>query len=123
MKKVTNSDIIRLGQVAADLDLADAGAAAPGDREVSGAYCSDLLSDVMGGARPGEVWVTVQSHLNVVAVAALKELAAVVICGGRSVEDSILKKASEEGVAILLAKQSAFEVCGRLWELGLRHED
>lgn len=123
MKNVTNYDIIPLEEVAGALGLADAGAAPLGGRAVSGAYCSDLLSDVMGQARPGEVWVTVQSHLNVVAVAALKELAAVIVCGGRELEQPIVAKAAEEGVALLLAQESAFEVCGKLWELGLRHGD
>ena len=52
------------------------------DREVTGGYVSDLLSDVMGFARDGEVWVTLQTHKNVMAIASLKELAAVVIVKG-----------------------------------------
>lgn len=102
------------------LGLKDLGAAPPDGRKVTGAYTSDLLSDVMGFARAGEVWLTVQSHLNLVAVAALKELAAVVVCGGRGVEEPVLAKAREEGVVILSSAESSYETGGRLWEMGVR---
>lgn len=109
-----------LQDLVAELGMEDAGGAPVGGSEVAGAYAADLLSDVMGSALPGELWVTIQSHLNVVAVAALKELAAVVICGGHEVEEQTSAKAAEEGVTLLSSTMSVFEVCGRLWELGVR---
>ncbi len=111
---------MQLQEIIRALELEDAGAASPDGREVTGAYTSDLLSDVMGFARAGEVWLTVQSHLNLVAVAALKELAAVIVCGGRDIEASVLEKARDENVTVLKSGDSCYEVGGRLWELGIR---
>ena len=89
------------------------------EREVSGGYASDLLSDVMAGAEPGAVWVIIQVHQNVVAVAVLKELGAVLLAGGRQPDADALAKADEEGVPILLSQQNAFTLAGKLYALGL----
>lgn len=82
-------------------------------------YSADLLSCVMIGASHGAVWVTLQAHTNIVAVAALLELSAVIITEGAMPEESTLQKANEEGVTLLSSKQSTFSVCGRLWEMGI----
>lgn len=85
----------------------------------TGGYVSDLLSDVMANAKAGDVWITLQIHQNIVAVATLKELAAIVIIGGRQPEKQTLAKAEEEGVLILLTELPAFETVGRLYQMGL----
>jgi predicted transcriptional regulator len=85
--------------------------------EVKGGYVSDLLSDVMGNANEGEVWITLQSHMNVVAIASLKELPAVILVKNINVEEVILKKAVEEGIAILGSPEDTFDVAGKLFEL------
>ena len=90
------------------------------DREVSGGYSSDLLSDVLAKSRRGDLWITLQTHLNIVAVASMKELAGIVIVNGRRPEDETVRKAEEEGIPILLTDLPAFEVAGRLYGLGLR---
>ncbi len=87
------------------------------DIEVSGAYVSDLLSDVMGNAGEGEVWITLQSHLNVVAIASLKELAAVVLVKGIEPDEQVLAKANEEGVPILGTSNETFETAGKLFKM------
>ena len=91
-----------------------------GARDVRGGYCSDLLSDVMANARDGDVWVTLQKHVNIVAVAQLKNLAAVVIVNGREPEADTLARAAEHRVAIVQTPLSAFDAAGRLYQLGLR---
>ena len=63
-------------QVARELDWKILNRETGLDREVTGGYVSDLLSDVMGHTSEGELWITLQSHANVVAIASLKELAA-----------------------------------------------
>jgi hypothetical protein len=83
-------------------------------------YTSDLLSCVMAGARKGAVWVTLQAHLNIVAVAALLEMSAVIITEGAQPETATISKANEEGITLLATDRQSFEVAGRLWELGLR---
>jgi hypothetical protein len=86
----------------------------------SAGYASDLLSCVMNGARHGGVWVTLQAHANVVAVAALVELAAVVITEDARPDPATLAKANEQGVTLLSTSEPSFAVAGKLWEMGLR---
>ncbi len=88
--------------------------------DITGGYVSDLLSDVLANAPKGGVLVTVQVHLNVIAVAVHAELAAVIFAAERMPEDAVRTKAVEEGIALYLSKATAFEVVGKLWELGVR---
>ena len=88
--------------------------------EVHGGYVSDLLSDILAHAPEGGLAVTIQAHLNVVAVAVHARLAAVILAGGRRPEDAVVARAAEEGVVLLATQATAFDVCGRLYELGLR---
>lgn len=90
------------------------------DREVTGGYVSDLLSDVIGNAREGFLWVTLQVHLNIVAVASLKGLSAIVLVNNRNPDQETLKKAEQENVPILASPLPTFELVGRLYSLGLR---
>jgi hypothetical protein len=83
-------------------------------------YASDLLSCVMAGARHHGVWVTLQSHTNIVAVAALLELGAVIITEGTKPEQDTIDKANDEEVNLFLTGKPTFWVAGRLWEMGLR---
>jgi hypothetical protein len=85
----------------------------------SSGYASDLLSCVMANARHHAVWVTLQAHVNVVAVGALLELSAVIITEGAQPDQDTLAKANEEGVTLLSTDKSTFYVAGRLWELGI----
>jgi predicted transcriptional regulator len=89
------------------------------DREIRGGYCGDLLSDVMAKAPPGCIWLTVQGHLNIVAVAVLREMAAIVITGGREPDVETVQKANQEQLPVLTGPFSAFELAGRLYTLGV----
>jgi len=89
------------------------------DREVKGGYCGDLLSDVMAKAPVGCIWMTVQGHLNIVAVAVLREMAAIVITGGREPDVETVQKADQEHLPVLTSPFSAFELAGRLYALGV----
>ncbi len=86
---------------------------------VRGGYASDLLSDVMANARVGDLWVTLQRHANIVAVAAVRELAGIVLIGGREPEPAALERAEEENVPIIVTPLAAFEVIGLLYRSGL----
>jgi predicted transcriptional regulator len=90
------------------------------DRVVEGGYVSDLLSDVIAGAKEGDIWVTLQLHQNIVAVAFLNNLAGIVIVGGREPEPETLEKAEEQGVPIMVSGLPAYEVVGRLYQMGIR---
>ncbi len=87
------------------------------ESEVTGAYASDLLSDVMGNARKGNIWITMQTHGNIIAVATLKELAAIVVVNGGKPDETTLNKAESEGLVILSTDQRSFTTCGRLYKI------
>ena len=89
------------------------------DRPVSGGYVSDLLSDVIAGAKEGDLWITLQLHQNVVAVAFLNNLAGIVIVGGREPDPETIEKAADQGVPIMVTEMQAYELAGRLYEMGI----
>ena len=90
------------------------------DTEISGGYAADLLSDVVGNVGEGTLLLTVQVHKNIVAVANLVGLGAVIITHGRRPEDDLVQAAKDNDVTILLTPESSFTTAGRLYELGLR---
>ena len=90
------------------------------DVEVTGGYASDLLSDVLANAPRNGVLVTIQVHMNVLAVAAHAGLAAVVFAAGRAPEPPVRAKAVEEGIPLLRSTASAFDIVGELFALGIR---
>ena len=87
------------------------------DAEVTGAYASDLLSDVMGNARSGQVWITMQTHKNVTAIASLKDIPAVIIVSSGLPDADMLQHAQDEDICLLVSKDPTFQVCGKLYEL------
>lgn len=89
-------------------------------RDVTGGYASDLISDVLAHAREGDLWVTLQTHQNIVAAASFKGLAGIALVGGREPQEDTLEKAEAEGVPILLSDLPAFELVGRLYQMGIR---
>ncbi len=89
-------------------------------REVQGGYASDLLSDVMGNSREGDLWVTLQKHVNIVAVAQLNGLAGIVLVNGRRPEPDTAARAEEEHIPIISTQLPTFDVVGILHGLGIR---
>jgi DNA-binding LacI/PurR family transcriptional regulator len=90
------------------------------DRDVTGGYVSDLLSDVLAHAVDGNVWVTLHIHQNIVAVAAHKGLAGIILVQGRQPEKDTVAKAAEEGIPVMVSALPAFELVGRLYKAGIR---
>ena len=88
--------------------------------QISGGYASDLLSDVIANSKKDNIWITLQIHENIVGVASLVELAAIIIVNGREPDETVLKKAAKENIPILLTKLPAFEIVGKLYDLGIR---
>ena len=89
------------------------------NREIKGGYASDLLSDVMANTKAGDIWVTLQIHPNIVAVAKLKELAGIIIINNRVPEEETLNKAQSENIIILTSDLTTFELIGKLSEVGI----
>ena len=100
-----------------DLDV-KAGASELGN-EVTGGYASDLLSDVLANSEEGNIWITLQIHHNIVAVASIKGLAGILLINDRQPAEETIAKAEEEDMPILVTSLSAFEMIGRLYELGI----
>jgi len=91
------------------------------DRAVTGGYAGDLLSDVLAHAAKGDVWITLQTHTNIVAVASAKELGGIIIVQGRTPEEETLRKAREEHIPILVSSLSTYDVVCQLCELGVKN--
>ena len=85
--------------------------------EVTGGYTSDLLSDVMANGKGKNLWITLQTHENIVAVAKLKDLAGIIIINNRKPDEETLKRAKDEKVTLLASGETAFRVSGKLYEL------
>ena len=101
--------------------LERAGLADTGDMNmpVTGGYVADLLSHVMGQAQAGQVWITMQGHQNIIAVASLVGLVAVVVAGGIEPEQQTIVKAKEQEVILCKTSLSVYEATGRLYRLSL----
>lgn len=87
--------------------------------EITGVYINDLLSFVMAHGSEGDIWITVQIHPNIVAVAALVDFSCVLVPEGLEIEKVTMDKANNENIPILQAKEDAYTLCGRLKELGI----
>lgn len=87
------------------------------ERSVKDGYVSDMLSDVIANAEEGCLWITVQRHLNIIAVAQLKKIAGIIISHGGQPEAAVIEKAEQEGIFILQSDESSFAVAGKLYSL------
>lgn len=90
------------------------------NKEITGVYCCDLLSWVMSHAKRGDVWITVQTHTNIVAVASLLEIGCIIIPEGIEIDEETIEKANEEGINILSTTLNNYEIFLKLYELGLK---
>ena len=104
-------------ELATQLKLEVCCGAAGLDKEIKGGYTSDLLSDVMGNAREGNIWITLQTHKNIMAIASLKELAAIVLVKGYRPEEDTVSESEAEGIPILSTSRQTFEMTGEIYEL------
>ena len=89
------------------------------NKEVNKGYASDLLSDVIANSNEGDIWITLQVHRNIVAVASMKGLSGIVIVNGREPEEETIKKAEVEKIPIMVSTLPAFELIGQLYAMGI----
>lgn len=90
-------------------------------KHLTGCYISDLLSDVMANSEEGQIWITLQTHPNIVAVAVIKGISGIVITNGRSPESDTVKKAESENITILTTPKTTFETAGLIYNLLMAH--
>jgi predicted transcriptional regulator len=110
---------VNVAEVAKKIDGTIMAGAASAGREIQGGYASDLLSDVMANSQEGDIWVTMQKHVNTVAVAQLNGLAVIVLVNGRQPESDTIARAEEMQIPIISTPLQAFDVIGILFGLGL----
>jgi predicted transcriptional regulator len=85
--------------------------------KITGGYVSDLLSDVIGNAKEGQIWITLQTHQNIIAVASLKDISAIIIVKGLVPEADTIEKSNIENIPLLITEMDTFNIAGRLFEL------
>jgi len=95
----------------------------PDSIEIRTGYTSDMLSCVMTGALSGSIWVTLMAHNNIIAVASLLDIPAIIITENAQPDEHTLARANEKDIAIFSTPKPTFEIVGRLWEMGVRAEE
>ncbi len=110
---------MKLSKIIEDLGMEVKTGANNLDVEVTRGYSSDLLSDVIGNSIDDDVWITLQTHQNIVAVAVMKSLAGIILVNGREPDEETLKKAEDENIPIIVSNMLTFELVGKLYEMGI----
>ena len=87
------------------------------DREIDGCYISDLLSEVMGNAIEGNIWITLQTHKNVMAVASLKEMSCIILVKNLMPNDETIEQSNDEDLPILQTNLPTYEIAGLVYNL------
>lgn len=87
------------------------------EKDVSGCYISDLLSDVMANGMEGEIWITIQTHPNIVAVAVIRGLPAIIMTNGRAPQPDTSQKAETEKITIMTTADTSFNIAGKLYNM------
>lgn len=85
-----------------------------GDREIHGAYCCDLLSWVMGRAKADDVWITIMSNSNIVAVASLADVAMILLAEGVQLDENVKAIAEAKGINVLTSEKPIYELSAEL---------
>lgn len=98
---------MKIGELAQRLGCETVVAGDPG-REVTGGYCGDLLSWVMGRCAPGDAWITVMGNVNAVAVAVLADAACILLAEGAELDAQAKRRAEENRVAVLRSPRSSY---------------
>ncbi len=87
------------------------------DAPVRAGYTSDLLSDVIANAPEDSALITLQAHLNTVAVAGLAGVRAIIVCHGRGIPEDMIVAAQREGILLLRTAANQFETTVKLYRL------
>lgn len=88
-----------------------------GSREVTGGYAGDLLSWVMSRAHSGDAWITIMSNVNIAAVAALSDVAMIILAEGVTPDKGVSDTASQRGINIYGSQLTTFQLCERVSDL------
>ncbi len=110
---------MRLNEIKEKLNLRILSGSSSMNGEIARGYVSDLMSDVIAHGKEGDIWITYQTHVNVVAIAMMKNIAGVILIQNRELIPEAAEKAEEASLPVLCSSESAFEVAGKLYQLGI----
>ncbi len=114
---------IELTKIIEELDLDVQAGAEALHHEVTGVYVSDMLSDVIAHSGAGHIWITLQIHMNIIAVARLKEITGIIIVNGREIGDDVREKADEEKIPVMGTDMNTYQLAGKLYAMGVGSAD
>lgn len=89
------------------------------EKEITSGYVGDLLSWVMANAKQGDVWITIQSHMNIIAIASLLNLSCIIVAEGAHIDQETVEKANEEGITLFSSDMNAYDIIKKLIEIGI----
>jgi hypothetical protein len=107
-------ETMKLSDVIRELNLTPISVADDGNIDVTSAYCGDLLSDVLAHAKPNSLWFTIQSHLNTIAVAQLRDIACIVLVNGVAPDPQTIAKAKSQEISLCGSEETSAALCMRL---------
>ena len=102
-----------VGEIAKNLPLSKV-SISDADRTVEGVYIGDLLSWVMGRAKSGNIWITIMSNINVIAVATLADVSCVILAEGVQLDSDTISAAKAKGVNILFTDLTSYEIAAKI---------
>lgn len=114
---------MKLNEIARSLDLIELTPPAYENDDITRGYASDLLSDVLAHAPAGGILITLQVHLNVIAVASHAGLRAVIFSSNRKPDEDVIARAAAEGLSLFVSPADTFEIVGRLYGAGLSGQE
>jgi predicted transcriptional regulator len=114
---IKEDDEMKVSELVEILDLKVYSGSNGLDREITGGYVSDLLSDVMGNAQEGQLWITLQVHQNVIAIASLKDMAAVIVVNNLEPMENAIRHSNNENIPVLGTSLPTFEIAGKLYQI------
>jgi predicted transcriptional regulator len=85
------------------------------EKEAKGGFAGDMLSFVLANAKEGDVWLTIQTHINIIPVAVMKGIPAIIFVSSKTCDEDVLNKAKEENIVLIKTPFSLFESCGIIY--------
>lgn len=112
---------MKLSRIATELDLELASEGPIDDEvEITSGYVCDLLSQVLGSATNNSIWITVQSHMNIIGVAVMSGIKAIIVSEGHNLPTEVINKADEERIVLFKSQANGFQLAGKLYQLGIK---
>ena len=90
------------------------------DKDVEGVYISDMVSDIITGAKANGILVTLQTHKSLIAAANLADVAAVVFVRGKKPAGDVVELATKAGIGLFVTDIDTWSFAVKLNELGIK---